>query len=68
MRPVRHCTLNAGVSRFCRRIVSDFAGIIAVLVMVFSPFYVVALWRMLVISFVVLGLLQVVRAFKYGLN
>lgn len=41
-------------------------SIIAGLLMVFSPFYVIALWWMLGISFVVLGLVQLFRSFKFG--
>ncbi|MDJ1371542.1 HdeD family acid-resistance protein [Gulosibacter molinativorax] len=41
-------------------------SILAGLVLLFSPLYVVALWWMLGISLVVLGVLQVIRAFKVG--
>lgn len=43
-------------------------SIIAGIMLVFSPLYVIALWWMLGISFVILGLVQIVRAFKFGRN
>ncbi|KAB1642582.1 HdeD family acid-resistance protein [Gulosibacter chungangensis] len=41
-------------------------SIIAGLMLVFSPYYIVALWWMLGISFVVLGILQIFRALRFG--
>ncbi len=41
-------------------------SIIAGLVLLFSPFYIVMLWWLLGISLIVLGIINVVRAFTYG--
>ncbi len=41
-------------------------SIVAGLILVFSPAYVVALWWILGISLIVLGLIQIVRAFTFG--
>lgn len=41
-------------------------SIIAGVVLLFSPFYVAVLWVMLGISLIILGLVNVVRAFSYG--
>ncbi|MGO1544031.1 MAG: HdeD family acid-resistance protein [Gulosibacter sp.] len=43
-------------------------SIIAGVMLVLSPFYIVALWWMLGISFVVLGIAQIVRAIQLGRN
>ncbi|MFF2274084.1 HdeD family acid-resistance protein [Agromyces sp. NPDC058136] len=41
-------------------------SILAGLVLVFSPFYVVALWWLIGIALIVLGIVQIVRAFTFG--
>ncbi|MFF2276285.1 HdeD family acid-resistance protein [Agromyces sp. NPDC058126] len=41
-------------------------SIVAGLVLVFSPLYVVALWWLIGISLIVLGIVQIVRAFTFG--
>ena len=41
-------------------------SIIAGIVLLFSPLYIVVLWWILGISLIVLGIIQIVRAFTFG--